>query len=114
MPVGEAGLTDLRSALEGMRRAAEAGDRLEVAHAHRCFHVAVVALAGNQQLTALYESILVKLQLYMAINLRREAELAQPEDGVHRHERLLAAVRAGDVDGLLATLAGHGARSYLT
>jgi DNA-binding GntR family transcriptional regulator len=113
-PVGETDLTDLRSALESMRRAAEAGDRLEVAHAHRCFHVALVALAGNQQLTALYESILVKLQLYMAINLRREAELEQPEHGVHRHERLLEAVRAGDVAGLLDTLAGHGARSYLT
>jgi DNA-binding GntR family transcriptional regulator len=113
LPVTEADLGELGSALESMRLAAAADDRLEVAHAHRCFHVAVVGLGGNRQLTALYESILVKLQLYMAINLRREAELAQPSDGVHRHERLLEAVRAGDVERLLATLADHGARSYL-
>ena len=43
-----------------MRQATEADDRLEMAHAHRRFHVAVVALAGNRQLAALYESVLVQ------------------------------------------------------
>lgn len=112
-PADEHHLTGLRAVLADMRRAAEAGDRLEVSHAHRRFHVAVVALADNQQLTALYESILVKLQLYMAINLRREAELADPLDGVQRHERLYAAVATGDADQVQAALGGHGARSYL-
>ncbi|GAA1652485.1 GntR family transcriptional regulator [Catellatospora bangladeshensis] len=108
-----AGLDRLRAALARMRVAAAADDRLEVANAHRSFHVGLVGLADNGQLTAIYESILVKLQLYMAINLRREAEHTHADDGVHRHERLLEAVTSGDRDTVLAVLAGHGARSYL-
>jgi len=108
IPAG-ADLSAVRAALEVMRKATEAGDRLAVADAHRRFHVAVVALGGNRQLSALYESVLVRLQLYMAVNLRREAEVAEPSDGVHRHERLLAAVARGDV----SALSDHGARTYL-
>jgi DNA-binding GntR family transcriptional regulator len=103
-------LSRLTAALEGMRTAT---DRLDVANAHREFHVSVVALAGNRQLTAIYESVLVKIQLYMAINLRREAEQGPELDGVHRHERLFEAVGDGDVGAILTALATHGARSYL-
>ncbi|MDG4786961.1 GntR family transcriptional regulator [Micromonospora sp. WMMD1102] len=106
-------LAGLRAALGGMREAIEAGDRLGVAEAHRAFHVELVALAGNRQLSAVYEAILLKLQLYMALNLRREAEVAQPGDGLHRHERLLAAVADGDPESVIEVLASHGARSYL-
>jgi DNA-binding GntR family transcriptional regulator len=106
-------LAGVERAIERMREAAVVGDRLEVANAHRFFHVSVVALAGNRQLSAVYESILVRLQLYMAINLRREAERSTADDGVHRHERLLAALAVGDAPVVLAALAGHGARSYL-
>jgi DNA-binding GntR family transcriptional regulator len=106
-------LSRITAAMETMRVCATRGDRLDVANAHREFHVAVVALAGNRQLTAVYESVLVKIQLYMAINLRREAEAARPLDGVHRHERLFSAVRGGGVDAVLAELNAHGARSYL-
>lgn len=106
-------LDGLRSALARMRVAASMDDRLEVANAHRRFHVALVALAGNRQLTLVYESVLVKIQLYMAINLRREAELARPLDGVLRHERLVEAVIAGDVAAVLHELSRHGATSYL-
>ncbi|MBY8871326.1 GntR family transcriptional regulator [Micromonospora sp. PLK6-60] len=114
IPVGRDGdLAGLRAALDRMREATRVGDRMAVADAHRAFHVALVALAGNRQLSAAYGSILVKLQLYMAINLRREAELAQPLDGVHRHERLFEAVAGGDPERVLAVLADHGARSYL-
>lgn len=110
---GAPDLTGLRTALDVMRKATEAGDRVAIADAHRGFHVAVVALSGNRQLTALYESILVRLQLYMAVNLRREAELADAADGVARHERLLAAMQTGDPQMITATLADHGARTYL-
>jgi DNA-binding GntR family transcriptional regulator len=114
LPVGpEAGLAGLRAALEAMREATAAGDRMVIADAHRRFHVALVALGGNRQLSALYESVLVRLQLYMAVNLRREAEVSRPTDGVLRHERLFAVVRAGDADAVLAELSAHGARSYL-
>jgi DNA-binding GntR family transcriptional regulator len=114
LPVGaNTDLSRLAAALDAMRDADRRADRLDVANAHREFHVAVVALTGNQQLIAIYESVLVKIQLYMAINLRREAELARPADGVHRHEHLFAAVAGGDRPTVLAALEAHGARSYL-
>lgn len=107
----DADLVGLRVALEQMSQASDSGDRLALAEAHRAFHVALVALADNQQLTAVYESILVKLQLYMTIKLSRDAGVAVPLDGVHRHERLLAAVVAGDPAAVLAELARHGGPS---
>ena len=109
-----ADLSGLHAALEVMSKATEAGDRLAIADAHRRFHVEVVALGGNRQLCTLYESVLVRLQLYMAVNLRREAEVAEPSDGVHRHEHLLAAMAQGDPKSIIAALNGHGARTYLT
>jgi DNA-binding GntR family transcriptional regulator len=108
-----ADLSAVRAALEVMRKSTEAGDRPAIADAHRHFHVAVVALGGNRQLSALYESVLVRLQLYMAVNLRREAEVAEPSDGVLRHERLLAAVDQGDTNAVVSALSAHGARTYL-
>ena len=107
-------LTGLRAALEVMRKATETDDRLELANAHRRFHAEVVALGGNRQLVGLYESILVRIQLYMAVNMRREAEVARAENGVHRHERLLAAIEQGDPNRIMSELNGHGARTYLT
>jgi DNA-binding GntR family transcriptional regulator len=106
-------LAELTAALAAMRDATQVGERLDQAEAHRRFHVALVALAGNRQLSLVYESILVKIQLYMAMNLRREAQLAQPQDAVHRHERLYEALRGGDRAAILRELASHGARSYL-
>jgi DNA-binding GntR family transcriptional regulator len=108
-----ADLSGLQAALEVMRKSTEAGDRLAIADAHRRFHVEVVTLGGNRQLSVLYESVLVRLQLYMAVNLRREAEVAEPSDGVHRHERLLAAVALGDANAIISALSAHGARTYL-
>jgi DNA-binding GntR family transcriptional regulator len=107
-------LAGLRAALEVMRKATETADRLAIADAHRQFHVALVGLAGNRQLSALYESVLVRLQLYMAVNLRREAEAARATDGVHRHERLLQAVERGDPEQVVKELNAHGARTYLS
>jgi DNA-binding GntR family transcriptional regulator len=106
-------LARLRSALGAIRTATESDDRLELANAHRRFHAEVVALCGNRQLTGLYESVLVRIQLYMAVNMRREAETARALDGVLRHERLFAAVETGDTPAILAALSDHGARTYL-
>jgi DNA-binding GntR family transcriptional regulator len=108
-----ADLTALRAALDVMRQATAADDRLELANAHRRFHVEVVRLGGNHQLAGMYESILVRIQLYMAVNMLREAEVAQASNGVLRHERLFAAVQSGDVAHIRAALGDHGATAYL-
>jgi DNA-binding GntR family transcriptional regulator len=109
----DADMSGITASIKAMQEADARGDQFDVATAHRDFHVAVVALAGNRQLTLVYSSVLVKIQLYMALNLRREAEVARPHDGVHRHERLFDAVTARDPDAILAALGEHGARSYL-
>jgi DNA-binding GntR family transcriptional regulator len=109
----ERDLTALRAALEVMRRATDTDDRLELANAHRRFHTEVVALGGNRQLADLYGSVLVRIQLYMAVNMRREAEAARAHDGVVRHERLFEAVERGDTVAILEALSRHGARAYL-
>lgn len=48
-PAPEVDMSPLAEAVEVMRVADRVGDRLEVANAHRSFHVALVALAGNRQ-----------------------------------------------------------------
>ncbi|WP_127504595.1 GntR family transcriptional regulator [Actinoplanes solisilvae] len=107
-------LTRLRATLDVMRLATASDDRLELANAHRRFHTEVVALAGNRQLTALYGSLLVRIQLYMAVNMQREAEATRSDDGLQRHERLLTALEQGTPSAILTALTTHGARAYLT
>jgi len=111
---GAGSLAGLRRELVAMRDAAAAGRAFERADAHRRFHVELVALAGQRQLRLAYEPILVRLQLHMAMNLRREEEVASADDGVRRHEALLSAVEADDPAAVLAALANHGAQTYLT
>ncbi len=105
---------ELRTAAEQMEHAAVDGDAVQQAAAHRAFHLALVGLAGHHQLLRTYEPVLTQLQLYMATNLRREAEaVSSPREGAQRHRRLCDAVASGDLDAVLAELAHHGARTYL-
>jgi DNA-binding GntR family transcriptional regulator len=106
-------LTRLAEALATMEKATTRDDPLARAEAHRRFHVELVALAGHQHLSRVYEPVILKLQLYMATNIRREAATRSPMDSVHRHRRLFDAVASGDYAAVLAVLAGHGARVYL-
>lgn len=112
--VTEPRLAPLRRELAAMRRATLAEEALERADAHRRFHYELVALAGQRQLLLAYEPILLKLQLHMAVNLRREAEVAAPLDGVRRHTTLLEAVESDDPETVLHALAHHGAQTYVT
>lgn len=107
-------LAALQAELDAMRVADRAGDRFAMAEGHRRFHLALVGLANNRQLTWVHETVLVKTQLYMAINLRREAEEGHSDDGIYRHERLYDAVAGADPDIVLAELATHGARQYIS
>ena len=66
-------LAELANRLDAMQRAAATGAALEQAEAHRQFHIALVAMAGHHHLLLVYEPVILKLQLYMAANLRREA-----------------------------------------
>ena len=105
-------LQQLASRLDAMRKAATSAAALEQAEAHRQFHVALVAMAGRRHVLLMYEPVLLKLQLYMAANLRRETQSRSPQEGVRRHRMLFDAVAAGDRDSVLAALRNHGARSF--
>ena len=113
LPLADRDLDGVRTQLDVMRGAARTGDAFARAEAHRSFHAEVVALAGHRQLALAYAPILVKLQLHMAVNLRREAEARDPMDGVQRHETLLTALASDDPDVALEALARHGARAFL-
>lgn len=113
LPLQGRDLSGLRRELEEMRAAAGSGDAFLRAEAHRRFHAEVVALAGHRQLAIAYAPILVRLQLHMAVNLRREAETRDPMEGVQRHELLLAALESDDPEIALAALGRHGARAFL-
>jgi DNA-binding GntR family transcriptional regulator len=96
-----------------MARAARDRDAYGENEAHRRFHIELVALAGHRHLLMAFEPVILKLQLYMAANLRREAEHRAPAEGVVRHRRLLDAVASGELPVVLEALAGHGARTYI-
>ncbi|MFE3957065.1 GntR family transcriptional regulator [Nocardia sp. NPDC059091] len=106
-------LREVRAALEEMRAADAAGDLFERDNAHRRFHAAIVALAGNRQLNLAYEPILLKLQLPMARNLRTEARIAQRRNGIRRHAELLSALESGDSAVACDALVRHGELAYL-
>ena len=95
-----------------MERAA-GGDASEQAAAHQAFHLSLVALAGHQHLMRVYEPLLLQLQLYMATNMRREAEQRPAAEGPRRHRRLFEAVAGGDLETVLDELTHHGSRTYL-
>ena len=106
-------LDQVRERLDQMRLAENAADELDRDDAHRAFHAAIVALAGNRQLDLAMEPILVKLQRPMAINLRLEASLVGPGEGLRRHEALLTALETNDRDVVLEALCDHGGQRYL-
>jgi DNA-binding GntR family transcriptional regulator len=111
--VHERRVTLVRDRLEQMRIADIEDDQLGKDDAHRAFHAAIVSLAGNRQLDLAMEPILLKLQRPMAVNLRREAALMGPQEGLRRHERLLTAVETNDQAVILRELEQHGSRRYL-
>ncbi len=106
-------LAEVRARLVQMQAAEESADELERDDAHRAFHAAIVALAGNRQLDLTLEPILIKLQRPMAVNLRLEANLVGPGEGIRRHAALLSALETNDRDLVFAALAEHGGQRYL-
>ena len=107
------GLTRLRAAVEAMEGLPSDAAAADQAAFHREFHLALVGLADHEHLLRTYEPILVRLQLYMATNLRREAEAGSAADGARRHRRLYEAIVTGDAELAVAALGRHGAQVYL-
>jgi DNA-binding GntR family transcriptional regulator len=91
--LGPALAEELAGLLTAMREHSAAGDGREFARADRCFHRAIVAAAGNDILTQLYDSLRDR-QLRMA---RLTADdPARAADAIRDHTEILEAVRSGD------------------
>jgi len=106
-------LAEVRHHLAHMGAAQDTGDQLAKDDAHRDFHAAIVALAGNRQLDLAMEPILIKLQRPMAVNLRLEASICGPAEGLRRHAALVTALETNDPDVVLRALHDHGSQRYL-
>ncbi len=105
------GLDPVRDALAAMRAARGS---LERDDAHRAFHASVVGLADNRQLDITLSPILLKLQLPMARNLREEARRRDTvQEGLARHEELVAALESNDPVLVVKALHEHGHLTYL-
>lgn len=112
---GAAGRLDgMRRELSAMEAAALSDDISAAADAHRRFHTELVRISGQSHLLSVYDTILLKLQLHMATNLRHEAELHDPLHGVHRHVVFLKAVESDDPEQVIAAMDGHGTQRFLT
>jgi DNA-binding GntR family transcriptional regulator len=106
-------LTGVKARLADMASAQEDGDDLAKDDAHRAFHAEIVALAGNRQLNLALEPILLKLQRPMAVNLRLEASIMGPGEGLRRHAGLVSALETNDRAVVLEALRYHGGQRYL-
>ena len=107
-------LAEVRRHLDRMAAAEKDGDQLAEDDAHRDFHAAIVALAGNRQLDLMYEPVMLKLQRPMAVNLRAEAAALGPGEGIRRHRELITALETNDPAVVIEALEKHGSQRYLS
>jgi DNA-binding GntR family transcriptional regulator len=107
-------LGELDAVMSRMWHAARESDEAGIVATNREFHLTLVAMAGHERLSHAYQTVMDQMQLCMSKNLRTEARSAGGLfEGCRRHERLLDAVRTGDLERVRAELARHGERSYL-
>lgn len=107
-------LAEVRRHLDRMAAAEKDSDQLAEDDAHRDFHAAIVALAGNRQLDLMYEPVMLKLQRPMAVNLRAEAAALGPGEGIRRHRELITALETNDPAVVIEALEKHGSQRYLS
>lgn len=84
---------ELDRLLTAMAEHAAAGDAKEFAHADRCFHRTLVAAAGNEILTQLYDAMRDR-QLRMA--RLTASDPRRTSDAIRDHTEILGAARSGD------------------
>ncbi|WP_448656915.1 FCD domain-containing protein [Microbacterium lacticum] len=95
------------------RRAAQADDTEAFVSADADFHNAIIRSAGNTLLTTFAEGLRQRQQRVTATSIRTPERMTAV---VARHERLAAAIAAGDADAFRTTLdahfeAAHGVRA---
>jgi DNA-binding GntR family transcriptional regulator len=99
----DADLADLESLHEAMQRAAEAGDRHEVAVADAAFHARLLRLARNVTLERVWRSLEPFSRTYITL----VAPGADAHWTADLHPRIIAALRARDPAAVEAALRRH-------
>jgi DNA-binding GntR family transcriptional regulator len=88
--------------------AAEAGDVAAELAANRRFHFALLAAPGQTHALRLIRLLWDSTETYRALYYNSPRER---KEAVRAHERIVAALRAGDVEGLVAELDAHRQRA---
>ncbi|MBS1881365.1 MAG: GntR family transcriptional regulator [Actinobacteria bacterium] len=95
----------LEDQLAALAQASAEGDWLAAASSDLEFHVALVALLGNERLEQLAHSMHHELHLILAISA--EAKYPDPATLVPDHEELLRLMRAGSTEEAVSLLIDH-------
>jgi len=98
-------LARLEELLDRQKEQAAAGDLAAAAVTDRCFHAEIVRSGGNEILSRLYDQLRDR-QLRMGVAVMH----AHPDritKTLVEHEQILAALRSGDADAVVALIHGH-------
>jgi len=98
-------LARLEELLDRQKEQAAAGDLAGAAVTDRCFHAEIVRSGGNEILSRLYDQLRDR-QLRMGVAVMH----AHPDritKTLVEHEQILAALRSGDADAVVALIHGH-------
>jgi DNA-binding GntR family transcriptional regulator len=96
-------LAELGGYMDAMQMAAGAGDGHAVAEADASFHGRIVGLADNATLVKVWRSLEPFSRTYLTLVVPG----ADPQWSADLHTPILAALRARDVDAVVAALQGH-------
>lgn len=96
-------LAGLGEYMDRMQSAAKAGDGHAVAEADASFHGRIVELANNATLEKVWRSLEPFSRTYLTLVVPG----ADPQWSADLHTPILAALRARDVDAVVAALQGH-------
>lgn len=105
-----AGLEQIALLADEVDAAMASGDLIAITDANRRFHFAMFEASGMPRLVRLLR------QLWDATDVYRSVYFAEPANRLqvgHEHRRLLAALRAGDADAVIAAQDGHRANAVL-
>lgn len=95
-------LADIRAAFEAGRAATEANNAVSAARAHRAFHLAIEAAAGNSYLGPAVEPLRARTELVFVVLADRRGLIGWTE-----HVAILEAIEAGDPDAAAAAARRH-------
>lgn len=85
-------------------RLAQTGDLVAYVETDRRFHLALLALAGNDELVAVVGDLRARTRLYGLGELQQSGTLTQ---SAAEHEEILNLITAGDADGAAALMRRH-------